>query len=62
LLKQQAAARGLTVDAWVQVLVRERAGASTGQTGSEKARAAATRILEIQKRVKPDPDGWTVRP
>jgi len=29
------------------------------QAAALKARAAA-RILELQKRVKPDPEGWTV--
>jgi len=26
-----------------------------------RAQAAAARILEIQSRVRPDPEGWTIR-
>ena len=61
LLKQQADAHGVTVDAWVQALARERARLDDIHSGRQKAQAAASRILEIQKRVKPDPDGLTVR-
>jgi hypothetical protein len=60
LLKQQADAHGVTVDAWVQALAREKARIDEVHSGRQKAQAAA-RILEIQKRVKPDPDGLTVR-
>ena len=61
LLKQQAAARGLSVDAWVQALAREKARSDEVRSSRQKAQAAAARILEIQKRVKPDPAGWTIR-
>ena len=61
LLKQQAAAHGLSVDAWVRALALEKARMDDAQPGRRKARAAAARILEIQKRAKPDPDGWTIR-
>ncbi len=61
LLKRQADARGLTVDAWVELLAREKGEAQGAQSKRQKAAAAAARILEIQKRVKPDPEGWTVR-
>ena len=61
LLKQQAAAHGLSLDEWVQALAREKARTDEVQPGWQKAQAAAARILEIQKRVKPDPEGWTVR-
>ena len=61
LLKQQADAHGVTVDAWVQALAREKARLDDIHSGRQKAQAAAARILEIQKRVKPDPDGLTVR-
>ena len=56
LLKRQADAQGLTVDAWVQALAREKARMDDVYSGRPKAQAAAARILEIQKRVKPDPD------
>ena len=61
LLKQQAAAQGLSVDEWVQALAREKARTDDVQPGRQKAQAAASRILEIQRRVKPDPEGWTIR-
>ena len=31
------------------------------QSSRQRAQAATARILEIQKRVKPDPEGWTIR-
>jgi hypothetical protein len=61
LLKRQAEAHGLSVDAWVQVLAREKAHIDNVEPSRQSAQAAAARILEIQKRVKPDPDGWTIR-
>ena len=61
LLKRQAEAHGLSVDAWVQALAREKARMDDVQSSRLRARAAAARILEIQKRVKPDPEGWTIR-
>jgi hypothetical protein len=61
LLRRQAAAQGLSVDEWVLVLAREKAHIEDVQSTRQKAQAAAARIREIQKRVKPDPDGWTIR-
>lgn len=61
LLKRQAEAHGLSVDAWVQALAREKARMDDIQSSRLRAQAAAARILEIQKRVKPDPEGWTIR-
>jgi hypothetical protein len=55
LLKRQADAHSLTVDTWVQALAREKACMDYVYSGRQKAQAAAPRILEIQKRVKPDP-------
>ena len=60
-LKRQAAAHGLTVEAWVQALAYEKAQTDDIRPVRQKAQAAASRILEIQKRVKPDPEGWTIR-
>jgi hypothetical protein len=57
LLKRQADAHGLTVDGWVQALARAKTRMDDVYPGRQKAQAAAPRILEIQKRVKPDPDG-----
>jgi PHD/YefM family antitoxin component YafN of YafNO toxin-antitoxin module len=61
LLRRQAAAHGLSVDEWILMLAREKAHADDVQSTREKAQAAAARIREIQKRVKPDPEGWTIR-
>ncbi|MGA2598800.1 MAG: hypothetical protein ABSH09_17630 [Bryobacteraceae bacterium] len=61
LLQRQAEARGLTIEAWVQALAREKAEEQAIKPDRQKAREAAARILEIQKRVKPDPEGWTIR-
>ncbi len=61
LLRRQAEAHGLTVDAWVEALAREKARVDDTPSSRLKAKAAAARILEIQKRVRPDPEGWTVR-
>ena len=61
LLKRQAEAQGLSVDAWIEQLARDKARADDVHAGRQRAGAAAARILEIQRRVKPDPEGWTVR-
>lgn len=59
-LKQQAAAHGLSLEAWVRELAHEKARANEDQSNRRKSQTAAARILEIQKRVKPDPEGWTI--
>ena len=61
LLKRQAEAHGLSIDAWVLELAREKAHTDDVQSRRQRAQAAAARIREIQKRVKPDPEGWTIR-
>ena len=61
LLSQQAAAQGLSVQTWIEELAHEKELACAAQFKQHDAQAAIARILEIQKRVKPDPDGWTVR-
>jgi len=60
-LQKQAAARGVTVEELMQELARERAQQDVELAGQLQAQAAVARILEIQKRVKPDPEGWTIR-
>ena len=60
MLKQQAAAQGLSLEAWVDEIVREK-GLALGTTRHAKIRAAAEGIRELQKHVKPDPEGWTIR-
>jgi hypothetical protein len=61
LLKRQAESQGLSIDAWVLALAREKAQADNLQAARQAARSAVARILEIQKRVTPDPEGWTIR-
>jgi len=55
-LKAKAAAEGLTLEAWLERLAEERP-----VPGSPSVLAAAARIRELQKHVKPDPEGWTSR-
>jgi len=56
-LKAKAAAEGLTLEAWLKKLADE-AGSSTGPRFAQEA---VDRILQLQTRVKPDPEGWTIR-
>jgi plasmid stability protein len=55
-LKARAAAQGMTLEAWLQKLAAEEAASPAPRSPQE----AAARILQLQKRVKPDPEGWTV--
>jgi len=55
-LKAKAAAQGLTLEAWLKRLADEEALSMAPPSPQE----AAARILQLQKRVKPDPEGWTV--
>jgi plasmid stability protein len=54
-LKAKAAAQGLTLEAWLKKLADE-----ASSTAPRSPREAAARILQLQTRVKPDPEGWTV--
>lgn len=60
LLARQAAAHGKSLEEWVEELAFEKARAN-GATRRAKTRAAAEGILELQKSVQPDPEGWTIR-
>lgn len=55
-LRARAAAQGLTLEAWLKRLADEEAFSIAPPSPQE----AMARILELQKRVKPDPEGWTV--
>lgn len=57
-LKARAAAEGLTLEAWLRRLAEEQPKPAFD---ANAAKAAVERILEIQKHVKPDPEGWTIR-
>jgi len=57
-LRAKAAAQGLTLEAWLRLLADEDSRPLAVPTSAGKA---VERILELQKRVKPDPEGWTIR-
>ena len=56
-LKARAAAEGLTLEAWLRRLAEEDVRPVPRMTPKE----AAERLMELQKHVKPDPEGWTSR-
>ena len=65
-LIEEARQNGLSLDAYLLQAVLERKGANGAPLTDEAERRrrrqeAAVRVLEIQKRVKPDPEGWTSR-
>jgi hypothetical protein len=64
-LTAEARKKGLSLDAYLLRTVlhlKGSNGASTDDAERRRRRAdAGARILEIQKRVKPDPEGWTSR-
>jgi hypothetical protein len=55
-LKAKAAVQGLTLESFFRKLAEDESATGTPLSPRE----AAARILELQKRVKPDPEGWTV--
>ena len=64
-LTAEARTKGLSLDAYLLQTVLQQQGSNgvpTDDTENRRKRAeAGARILEIQKRVKPDPEGWTSR-
>jgi len=56
-LRAKAAAQGFTLTAWLQALAEP----DLSQQKPCSAKDAIERILELQKHVRPDPDGWTVK-
>ncbi|MBI3683410.1 MAG: hypothetical protein HY235_23805 [Acidobacteria bacterium] len=65
-LTEEACQKGLSLEAYLLQTVLNQKGANGAPLtdDAEKHRRrqeAAARILEIQKRVKPDPEGWTSR-
>ena len=56
-LKAKAAAQGLTLEAWLEKLADDEEASSAAPRSVQEA---VNRILQLQKRVKPDPEGWTV--
>lgn len=60
-LMGQAREKGLSLEAYLlQSVLRQRAEQAPADC-AEKRVAAGRHILDIQTRVKPDPDGWTSR-
>jgi hypothetical protein len=57
-LQAKAATLGLSLEAWFQKMASQE---SPGRHPYRDAGAAETHILELQRRVKPDPEGWTSR-
>ena len=55
-LRARAAAQGLTLESWLKRLADEETYSIAPLTPQE----AAARILQLQKHVKPDPEGLTV--
>ncbi|MEJ7609002.1 MAG: hypothetical protein WKF37_22700 [Bryobacteraceae bacterium] len=64
-LKEHAQTCGLTIHEWLLQLVEQAAPLASTKPATKKAvrspQEAVARILELQKHVKPDPEGWTVR-
>ena len=62
-LTAEARRQGLSLDAYLLETVLRHNGPSASADSEERRRRAdaGARILEIQKRVKPDPEGWTSR-
>jgi len=64
-LTEEARQKGLSLDAYVLQTVLQQTGsngAPADEAEKRRQRAeAGARILDIQKRVKPDPEGWTSR-
>jgi hypothetical protein len=64
-LTEEARKKGLSLDVYLlQTVVQPSAAGGSQSDDSERRRQradAGARILEIQKRVKPDPEGWTSR-
>ena len=58
---EQAATHGLSVEALVEELAKEKIMTGELRDNQEDVLSGIASILEIQKRVKPDPEGWTTR-
>lgn len=66
LLAKQAAARGVTVEAWIEELAIEQAklaAASTVRRADVRPGGGSVveQMRKLRLRVKPDPEGWTVK-
>jgi len=64
LLAQQAAAHGVSLEAWIEELAAENAYTpiSVQQAkDSSTGRSLVEQMRELRSQVKPDPQGWTVK-
>jgi hypothetical protein len=58
-LKARAMEQGLTLEAWIS---RKLADEETPRSEADLSpQEAAAQIFEVQKRVKPDPEGWSAK-
>jgi len=57
-LRAAAAAQGLSLEQWLERLAMQETAAANPNLATQ---TAVARILEIQKQVKPDPEGLTIR-
>ena len=60
ILEEQAAMRGMSLEAWVGELALEHSSQPQNTRGS-RTRAAAEGILGLHRQVLPDPEGWSLR-
>ena len=58
-LRAKAAAQGLTLEDWLRQMAAQ--DEHSADAARQSKQAAAATILELQKHVKPDPEGWTIR-
>jgi hypothetical protein len=56
-LKAKLSEQGLSVEEWVRNMVETEAP----RQAPSSAQDAIAQILELQKHVQPDPDGWTAK-
>jgi hypothetical protein len=64
LLAQQAAAHGKSLEAWIEELAMEKAATSSAQKQAKSEapeRSLVEHMRALRSRVRPDPEGWTVK-
>ena len=60
-LAEEARKKGLSLDEYLLATILQRKNAGDETEIRRKRAEAGARILELQKSVKPDPEGWTSR-
>ncbi len=58
MLRKKLSAQGISLEGWFKSLAEAEAPMGTAFSAANNAVA---RILELQKHVLPDPEGWTVK-